>query len=70
MCAGANQPQKVIAINQAPAPLHMTVAIAVPRPLQTMVRFAAAEGAGAHCEVGASRLALARMFDWLDETLA
>jgi hypothetical protein len=36
---------------------------------KTMVRFTAAEGAGAHCEVGASRLAFARMFDWLDETL-
>ena len=37
---------------------------------KTMVRFTAAEGAGAHCEVGASRLAFARIFDWLDETLA
>ena len=37
---------------------------------KTMLRFTAAEGAGAHCEVGASRLAFARMFDWLDETLA
>jgi dienelactone hydrolase len=37
---------------------------------KTMMHFTAAEGAGAHCEVGASRLALARMFDWLDETLA
>lgn len=37
---------------------------------KTMIRFTAEEGAGAHCEVGASRLAFARMFDWLDETLA
>jgi len=37
---------------------------------KTMVRFTAAEGAGAHCQVGASRLAFARIFDWLDETLA
>ena len=36
---------------------------------RTMLRFTAAEGAGAHCEVGAGRLAFARMFDWLDETL-
>jgi dienelactone hydrolase len=36
---------------------------------KAMVRFTAAEGAGAHCQVGASRLAFARMFDWLDETL-
>jgi len=35
-----------------------------------MLRFTNAEGAGAHCEVGASRLAFARMYDWLDETLA
>jgi hypothetical protein len=35
-----------------------------------MIHFTSAEGAGAHCEVGASRLAFARMFDWLDETLA
>ena len=36
---------------------------------KTMVRFTTAEGAGAHCQVGAGRLAFARMFDWLDETL-
>jgi dienelactone hydrolase len=37
---------------------------------KTLVRFTTAEGAGAHCQVGASRLSFARMFDWLDETLA
>ncbi len=37
---------------------------------KTMFRFTEAEGAGAHCEVGASRLALGRIYDWLDETLA
>jgi dienelactone hydrolase len=37
---------------------------------KTMLKFTDAEGAGAHCEVGASRLAFARMYDWLDETLA
>jgi hypothetical protein len=37
---------------------------------KSMARFTAEEGAGAHCEVGASRLAFARMLDWLDETLA
>jgi len=37
---------------------------------KTLMPFTRAEGAGAHCHVGASRLALARMFDWLDETLA
>jgi len=37
---------------------------------KTMVRFTKAEGAGEHCQVGASRLACARIFDWLDETLA
>lgn len=37
---------------------------------KTLVRFTNAEGAGPHCQVGASRLAFARMFDWLDETLA
>ncbi|HTB00807.1 MAG TPA: alpha/beta fold hydrolase [Bradyrhizobium sp.] len=36
---------------------------------KTMIRFTTAEGAGAHCQVGASRLAFARIFDWLDETL-
>ena len=35
-----------------------------------LLRFAYAEGAGAHCQVGASRLAFARIFDWLDELLA
>jgi hypothetical protein len=34
-----------------------------------MVKFTDAEGAAAHCEMGASRLAYARMHDWLDETL-
>jgi pimeloyl-ACP methyl ester carboxylesterase len=37
---------------------------------KTMVRFTNAEGAGAHCQIGASRLAFARIYDWLDETLA
>jgi dienelactone hydrolase len=37
---------------------------------KAMLRFTEAEGAGAHCEVGASRLALGRIYDWLDETLA
>jgi alpha-beta hydrolase superfamily lysophospholipase len=36
---------------------------------KTFIRFTAAEGAGAHCQVGASRVSFARMFDWLDETL-
>jgi alpha-beta hydrolase superfamily lysophospholipase len=37
---------------------------------KTLVRFTTDEGAGPHCQVGASRVAFARMFDWLDETLA
>ena len=37
---------------------------------KALVRFTSAEGAGPHCQVGAGRLACARMFDWLDETLA
>jgi alpha-beta hydrolase superfamily lysophospholipase len=37
---------------------------------KALVRFTTAEGAGPHCQVGASRLSFARMFDWLDETLA
>jgi pimeloyl-ACP methyl ester carboxylesterase len=37
---------------------------------KTMLKFTDAEGAGAHCEAGASRLAYARIYDWLDETLA
>lgn len=36
---------------------------------KTLIRFTTAEGAGAHCQVGANRLAFARIFDWLDETL-
>jgi hypothetical protein len=35
---------------------------------KTLLKFTAAEGAGAHC--GASGLAYARIYDWLDETLA
>jgi alpha-beta hydrolase superfamily lysophospholipase len=37
---------------------------------KTMLKFTDAEGAGAHCEAGASRLAYGRMYDWLDDTLA
>jgi pimeloyl-ACP methyl ester carboxylesterase len=36
----------------------------------TLASFTAAEGAGAHCQVGAQRLLSARMLDWLDETPA
>jgi pimeloyl-ACP methyl ester carboxylesterase len=34
---------------------------------KTLLRFTAAEGAGAHCQVSASRLAFGRIYDWLDE---
>jgi dienelactone hydrolase len=37
---------------------------------KTLMTFTNEDGAGAHCEIGASRYAFARMFDWLDETLA
>jgi alpha-beta hydrolase superfamily lysophospholipase len=37
---------------------------------RTLLRFTNAEGAGAHCQFGAQRLACARIFDWLDDTLA
>jgi pimeloyl-ACP methyl ester carboxylesterase len=35
---------------------------------KTFLQFMVVEGAGAHCQVGAFRLAFARMYDWLDET--
>jgi dienelactone hydrolase len=35
---------------------------------KTFMRFTESEGAGAHCQVGAGRLAFARMYDWLDDT--
>ena len=37
---------------------------------KTLLKFTDAEGAGAHCQAGAARLASARIFDWLDDTLA
>jgi pimeloyl-ACP methyl ester carboxylesterase len=37
---------------------------------KTLLRFSTAEGAGAHCQVGAQRLAFARIYDWLDKTFA
>ncbi len=37
---------------------------------KTMIVFASASRAGAHCQVRASRLAFAPIYDWLDETLA
>lgn len=35
---------------------------------KTLMRFSETEGAGAHCEAGAARLAFGRIFDWLDDT--
>ena len=35
---------------------------------KTMIKFTTAEGAGSHCQVEASRLSNARIYDWLDET--
>jgi hypothetical protein len=37
---------------------------------KAMIVFTKAKGAGGHRQVGASRLAFARIYDWLDETLA
>lgn len=34
---------------------------------KTLMEFTAAEGADAHCQAGANRLAFARIFDWLEE---
>jgi hypothetical protein len=36
---------------------------------KTFLEFTADEGADAHCQVGAERLALARIYNWLDDTL-
>jgi len=36
---------------------------------KVLMRFTAEEGAGAHTQTGASRLAFARIFDWVDETI-
>lgn len=36
---------------------------------RTLISFSNEDGAGAHCEAGATRLASARMYDWLDEAL-
>jgi hypothetical protein len=36
---------------------------------KTLLAFAAAEGAGDHCELGNRSLAQMRMLDWLDATL-
>jgi len=36
---------------------------------KTLLDFTAAEGAGAHCQSGAQRLAFGRIYDWLDDIL-
>jgi len=36
---------------------------------KTFLQCTAEEGADAHCQAGAQRLALARIFNWLDDTL-
>ena len=35
---------------------------------KTLLEFTASEGAGAHCQTGAQRLAFGRIYDWLDDT--
>jgi alpha-beta hydrolase superfamily lysophospholipase len=52
----AGQPEEVLS--------HLTTAD------KTLLRFTAAEGADAHCHMGAQRHALVRIFDWLDERMA
>jgi pimeloyl-ACP methyl ester carboxylesterase len=37
---------------------------------KTFLEFTAEEGADAHCQVGAARLAMGRIYNWLDDTLA
>jgi pimeloyl-ACP methyl ester carboxylesterase len=37
---------------------------------KTLLEFTADEGADAHCQSGAQRLALARIYDWLDDVFA
>jgi hypothetical protein len=37
---------------------------------KTFLEFTTEEGADAHCQVGAARLAMARIYNWLDDTLA
>lgn len=37
---------------------------------KTLLDFTTAEGAGAHCQAGAQRLAFGRIYDWLDNVLA
>jgi pimeloyl-ACP methyl ester carboxylesterase len=37
---------------------------------KALIRFTAVEGAGAHCQAGAHRLAFGRIYDWLDTTFA
>ncbi|MFI5608969.1 alpha/beta hydrolase family protein [Amycolatopsis sp. NPDC051903] len=36
---------------------------------KTLLSFTTEEGADAHCHIGAQRLAFARIYDWLDDTL-
>jgi alpha-beta hydrolase superfamily lysophospholipase len=36
---------------------------------KALLRFGIVEGAGAHCQAGAQRLAFGRIYDWLDDTL-
>jgi hypothetical protein len=37
---------------------------------KTFLEFTPEEGADAHCQVGAARLAMGRIYNWLDDTLA
>ena len=37
---------------------------------KALFTFPTSEGSGAHCHAGAQRIACARIYDWLDDTLA
>jgi dienelactone hydrolase len=37
---------------------------------KALFTFATSEGSGAHCHAGAQRIAFARIYDWLDDTVA
>lgn len=50
----------------APQPQQLFEHLTGPK---TLLEFTAEQGADAHCHIGAQRLAMARIFDWLDETL-
>jgi len=64
-CLGAYNANPEIMEPERDVPVQLFYHLTCPK---TFLEFTADEGADAHCQAGAERLALARICNWLDDT--